>query len=218
MTISRRNAIKVGLGGAAAAYSISQLPMLAFAADPAITDDQRDKFVRFSSKLIHVQPKFLRPPVPQDSIQLCDIYYGVLKAAAKAEAFNKFSTFISENGDPKSLFPAGKPLASEEAWAARMTMMMWLFGGWYGYTERSKMAAILEKSLDPKSADNIDGAMPYFQEDYYKQDYVISSRAYANGWIWRIAQAHPMGVSQFAFGSWADKPPSLSEFGFSSIA
>lgn len=216
MTVESRDAKAVGPAGTAAANSMGQPPILTFAMEPRLTDQERNNFVRFSSQLIHVRREFLLPPVPQDGVQLCDIYYGVLKAAATEDALKQFSELISQPKiKPETLLSNGKPSTSAAAWAARMTMMMWLFGGWYGKTERSKMAEVL--SLPSEPLDAVDQRMPYFKDPRFKKDYVISSRAYANGWIWRVAQAHPMGVSQFAFGSWAKEPPSLTDYGFEPI-
>lgn len=35
---------------------------------------------------------------------------------------------------------------------------------------------------------------------------VISANAYTQGWVWRVAQAHPMGYSTLQFGYWQDPP------------
>ena len=74
---------------------------------------------------------------------------------------------------------------------SRMTMKIWLFGVWYGTSEAE-----------------------YIIDNAYKVDFTISARAYANSLVWKMAQAHPMGFSNFAFGSWGEKPPSLQDFGF----
>lgn len=39
---------------------------------------------------------------------------------------------------------------------------------------------------------------------------VVSANAYVGGFMWQIAQAHPMGYSTDIFGYWADPPPSSS--------
>lgn len=41
----------------------------------------------------------------------------------------------------------------------------------------------------------------------------VSSNAYIRGLVWRAAQAHPMGYSEFSFGYWNEEPPSLADFG-----
>lgn len=172
-----------------------------------------DSFVWFSSQLVHVKKEFIKPAVPQDGIHLCDLYFNVLKEMSDSGEFTKFETWLktklptAETKLPGELLVhEGSPTASFEAWAARMTMMMWLFGMWMGHTENKWLKGKTTKFF---AADASGKAL---------QDYVISSRAYENGWIWKIAQAHPMGISQFAFGSWTEKPPELSEYGFDELA
>ena len=41
---------------------------------------------------------------------------------------------------------------------------------------------------------------------------MISPKAYTQGWVWRVAQAHPMGYSDMQFGYWTREPPPLSDF------
>ncbi|MGC4086763.1 MAG: sugar dehydrogenase complex small subunit [Polyangiaceae bacterium] len=42
---------------------------------------------------------------------------------------------------------------------------------------------------------------------------VVSSQAYVGGLVWKAAQTHPMGYSEFTFGYWSKQPPPLNEFG-----
>lgn len=75
------------------------------------------------------------------------------------------------------------PLNSQTALLARSIIKLWYVGSWY--------------PLGSQSAD--DGK-------------VVSMLAYTGGLVWRTAQAHPMGYSEFKFGYWAQQPPSLAQF------
>jgi hypothetical protein len=227
VSIDRRTALQLGFGGSIAAYALSQMPMLASAA--AIPEvNATPEFIWLSSKLIHVKEEMIAPTVPQDGRRLCDLYYSLLKDAATTTAFQKFEEKLKDVkdkpfdqnllgksgevgivGDSQKPGKPAEPATTEIAWASRMTMMMWLFGAWYGGEEIRRL-----KRKDPQDNQAIGPTESYFSKDIYKKDFVISSRAYANGWIWRMAQAHPMGVSQFAFGSWAEVPPELVDYGF----
>jgi hypothetical protein len=66
---------------------------------------------------------------------------------------------------------------------AEAIILMWYLGSWYP---------------------------PPFQDG---DNQVISSQAYTKSLVWNVAQAHPMGFSQFTFGYWAQQPPSLDQFG-----
>jgi len=52
----------------------------------------------------------------------------------------------------------------------------------------------------------------YPSEDPLKADHVISTQAYKEALVWKVAQAHPMGYSVWTFGYWASDPPPLAEF------
>lgn len=71
-----------------------------------------------------------------------------------------------------------------------MIMKMWMLGVWLGQSEGT---------LIPNPDLRI--------------DFVISSKAYANSFAWKIARAHPMGYSNFPFGSWGKEPPTLQHYG-----
>lgn len=75
------------------------------------------------------------------------------------------------------------PLDSQTALLARSIIKLWYVGSWY--------------RLGSTSAD--DGT-------------VVSMLAYTGGLVWKAAQAHPMGYSEFKFGYWAQPPPPLSQF------
>ena len=45
-----------------------------------------------------------------------------------------------------------------------------------------------------------------------KETFVYSAVAYRRGWIWRIAQAHPMGYSHFDLNSWGEAAPPLTDY------
>jgi hypothetical protein len=62
---------------------------------------------------------------------------------------------------------------------ARSIIMSWYFGVWYEW--------------------RVSGGKPRFT--------VVSADAYTQGWIWRIAEAHPPGYSNLRFGHWAFPPP-----------
>jgi hypothetical protein len=62
---------------------------------------------------------------------------------------------------------------------ARSIVLAWYFGAWYEWP--------VEPSGKPRST-------------------VVSADAYSQGWVWRIAQAHPPGYSNLRFGHWAFEP------------
>jgi hypothetical protein len=78
---------------------------------------------------------------------------------------------------------------------ARSIVLMWYLGSWYS-------PANLKRLVDERSS-----WVPVFVPHT-----VISPKAYTQGWVWRIAQAHPMGYSDMQFGYWAREPAPLEDF------
>jgi hypothetical protein len=74
---------------------------------------------------------------------------------------------------------------------ARSIVLMWYLGAWYEPDDLKKIAA------NPKAE-----AFPT----------IISPKAYTQGWLWRVAQAHPMGYSDMQFGYWTRPPEPPAEF------
>lgn len=103
----------------------------------------------------------------------------------------QYATLVAEQQTPQQIGEAilmqnGQPAPTQTAKAARAIMKLWLLGVWYQpYTQ---------------------GAFPFNEQT------VVSDEAYTQSWAWSIAQAHPMGYSEFFFGYWNSAPPSLEDF------
>jgi hypothetical protein len=75
---------------------------------------------------------------------------------------------------------------------ARSIVLMWYLGAWY---DPDDLMAHEKASGGPIAF------------------VVISPKAYTQGWVLRVAQAHPMGFSELQFGYWS-RPPNPLEFDF----
>ena len=85
-------------------------------------------------------------------------------------------------------------LYDDDSTLSRLGMKLWLFGMWTGANEKDSLVDLT------------------FQGNSVKDTFVFSSLAYRRGWIWRIAQAHPMGYSHFDPNSWGAAAPSLTDY------
>ena len=74
---------------------------------------------------------------------------------------------------------------------ARSIVLMWYLGAWY----------------DPDHLQKLE--LPNPPPIKFK---VISPKAYTQGWVWRVAQAHPMGFSEMQFGYWSRPPSPRGDF------
>ena len=75
---------------------------------------------------------------------------------------------------------------------ARSIVLMWYLGSWYEPSE-------LKRLTTPN-------AVPFIGHE------VVSPTAYTHGWVWRVAQAHPMGYSDMQFGYWTHPPQPIADF------
>lgn len=184
-----------------------KLPMWSLAEAKPLNKAPAD-YLGASSALLGIPVSELDPVLKQDDISLADVYYGLANTAGPMALANMLSyyRFLADRGDtPQQIGQALLSQGGDGTTArddpigcfARLTMLQWLFGVWYGGTEVARI---------PNSTGSITDAA-------YRTDFIVSGRAYKSGWIWRIAQSHPMGFSQFNFGSWASEPPSLADYG-----
>ncbi len=163
-------------------------------------------FVNASSVLLGIDPQLLNPGSSQDDLPLSDVFFDLIRYAGGdagvAHFIVAYDELVRAGWSPSQIAQRllsvdARPRVDAAGTFARLTILMWLYGTWYGGTEIRNVPA--------SSASIVDSD--------YRKDFVVSGRAYKNGWVWRIAQTHPMGFSQFSFGSWADLPPSLADYG-----
>jgi hypothetical protein len=77
--------------------------------------------------------------------------------------------------------------SDETKYLGRSIVLMWYLGSWY------KPADLQNAEKNPKLSAPIPSK-------------VISAKAYTQGLVWQIAQAHPMGYSNLQFGYWSREP------------
>jgi hypothetical protein len=81
--------------------------------------------------------------------------------------------------------------AADMQFLARSIILLWYLGAWY----------------DPGFLRDLAN-----KQNTTKQHVVVSPKAYTQGWLWKIARAHPMGYSEMQFGYWHSAPPELVDF------
>jgi hypothetical protein len=179
------------LAGAAAVTAVATLgigdaSLPARAAPLDAAKDMRD-FVELSAKLTGIAAPRLAPGV--DPINIKRIYFGLL-AQQRPAAFEKLLQMFRDHRTAPNLLNIviENP---ELKYLARSIVLMWYLGAWY---DPDHLRALAERPNPPEEASSFR---------------VISSTAYTQGWVWRIARAHPMGYSDLQFGYWQRKPPEL---------
>jgi hypothetical protein len=207
--LHHRRSILKSAGALSGVLLAPALPLWALADEVTVTAPQSeiDTYTQMSAALLGIEANVLVPELIQDNLPLSELYFSVATATPLGrEMVDRLLVYyrmlVDQGASPAQVARillsggTGRPSLTMESTYARLTMMMWLYGIWYGGTEVTTL---------PTSEPYIDPA--------YRTDFIVSARAYKNAWIWRIAQSHPMGFSNFAFGSWAEKPPTLGDYG-----
>jgi len=189
MALTRRT-ILTGAAATAAAAVGSVSAQAAPLAPNQQTDKQLDLFLELSAVLTGVAKEKLAPGV--DPIKIKLEYFAQAK---KEHAFAQLLDLFSRNRNASNV---GDIICNKSEpnvrFLARSVMLMWYLGAWY----------------DPKDLRRLaDSQRP---EDEKVLPVIISPKAYTQGWVWRVAQSHPMGASEWTFGHWANKPPTLDSF------
>ena len=195
MALTRRSVIQSAAGSLLLAGG---LPMWARAGQPPGEPSPPD-YLRLSGALLGVGAARLEPEARAGEASLAATFHGLCREAAPTAtaallaAWREAAPLGGGTAAGRLLAEGGRPREDGVGAVARLTMLMWLYGTWYGGTETARM---------PDSAAVIGPD--------HRTDFVVSVRAYRNGWIWRLAQARPMGVAG-APGAWAEAPPDLEE-------
>jgi hypothetical protein len=146
-------------------------------------------FVALSSLLTGIAASKLSPLLDPTNIKTT--YYDYANTQDPAAMTELLQIFTDNKGKSNDEIAAAI-FGSSVAWFARSVMLEWYLGSWY-----------TPDDLQAYAADPSIGA---------PGGTVISSAAYTSGWAWNVAQAHPMGYSNFRFGYWSADPPSLQDF------
>lgn len=161
------------------------------------SDTSLQLFVDMSVALTGFDKDILQPPL--DPVGLAKIYFDTATAETAGSVYklsDLLGTYAPIRTQPAqkvadALLQVGLP-ATAQAYLAQTIIRLWYLGSWYPPGPPTQPPA------DPKM--------------------VVTSSGYVGGLVWKIAQAHPMGYSEFTFGYWSSPPPPLKEFGASGDA
>ena len=191
----------MGAGAAGSLLLAGRIPVWTKSGQPGVPSAPRD-YLRLSSALLGVEAAALEPAPRPDVTPLADTFHALCDEAAP-DALAALLAEFGEAAASGAVAPAaaqrlleteGSPRPDAVGAVARLTMLMWLYGVWYGGMETARM---------PGSAAYLAPA--------HRIDMVVSVHAYRNAWIWRFAQTSPAGVAG-APANWSEPPPDLVDF------
>lgn len=152
-----------------------------------------EQFVALSALLTGIDAAVLAPALDPNDIK--QTFFDTAQAADPANFAALLQLFANNQQHSPAEIAAAilNPATPGVCFLARAIMLAWYLGSWYE-------PAILQKLAGSNPPP---GSMP---------GRVISSGAYTQGRAWDVAQAHPMGYSNFTFGYWNTQPPTLADF------
>jgi hypothetical protein len=149
-----------------------------------------DNFVKLSAALTGVDPAMLGPAI--DTMNVKQEFFD--KAQAQAAAAFAQALTIAGNTPANTLGGVLLDQSGDDVrFLCRSIMLLWFLGQWFAPEDLKRYAV-----ANPPAA-----PIPTT---------VVSSTAYTQAWIWKVAQSHPMGYSDWRFGYWSSPPPPLNDF------
>jgi hypothetical protein len=213
--VSRRTML-AGAVATAAAVGVSDVPAYARGANPETREDMMAFLVLSSalsgSHVSNLAPEFSQadPADPKktvpilkadpgtDPINVKNDYFKWINAS-NAPTFEKLLQIARDHSSSAPEIISQVNASDDTKYLARSIVLLWYLGSWYKPED-------LKSSLDPKAP-----RAPIPSQ-------VVSAKAYTQGLVWQIAQAHPMGYSNLQFGYWSREPvdpnDKNSPFGF----
>jgi hypothetical protein len=166
-----------------------------------------DLFVQLSAKLTGIDALKLAPRV--DPIGVKSEYFEAAKTAGGAEFDSMLQSFKNSPTD-ETVANFLKP-NSETLYLARSIILAWYLGAWYEpKTLEAEARQTSAAEANKPSAEQAN--KPSTRRYNLVKCQVLSPATYSQGWVWRVAQAHPMGYSNLQFGYWSQQPPTLDVF------
>jgi hypothetical protein len=200
-----RRRVLAGAAAATAAISVGAVD------SPASAQTRQDMvaFVLLSAALTGIAeeklaPNFRRLPSPtnidleqsdpgSDPVNVKQEYFDWVNRRSQP-TFRRLLQFAkdSRNASDRAQAIIDKVQARPDTkYLARSIVLMWYLGAWY----------------DPDHLQKLE--LPNPPPIKFK---VISPKAYTQGWVWRVAQTHPMGFSEMQFGYWSRPPSPRGDF------
>lgn len=186
-----RRTVLAGAAAATAAVTIGVEPALAqkaFSADMVA-------FLNLSSALTGIAPDKLGPVT--DSLELKQEYFQWIRNQTPQAA--PFAALLQiadpSNGASHQAIIEKSQANNDTKFLARSIVLLWYLGSWY---EPAALKSLVDAELEKKKL--------------FITHTVVSPKAYTQGWLWRVIQAHPMGYSDMQFGYWARRPEPLEDF------
>ncbi len=214
MTEMSRRTLLASVAATAATAAIGSITIpLPASAEPTPGQDL-DLFVQLSAKLTGIDARKLAPSI--DPIGVKSEYFAAAKKAGGATFDSMLRDFKASPTD-ETIANFLKP-DSDTLYLARSIILAWYLGAWYepktlkAEVLRAPNAEANKPSAAEASKPSAEASKPSARRYNLVRCHIISPATYSQGWVWRVAQAHPMGYGNLEFGYWSKEPPPLDAF------
>jgi hypothetical protein len=182
---------------AAAAVGASDAPAYADIADPNSPRDMMAFLVLSVAltgiKLSRLAPEFDQQQKPDildgdpgvDPFNIKNDYFNWINAN-EAPTFERLLQIAKDHRQSTADIITAVNASEDAKFLARSIVLLWYLSSWYKPADLKSNSAPGARELIPSQ--------------------VVSAKAYSQGLVWQIAQAHPMGYSNLQFGYWSREP------------
>lgn len=133
-----------------------------------------------------------------DPLNIKDDYFKFIVAADKTSSFGNLLQIARDHrSSAADIIAAVNKSDDNSKFLARSIVLLWYLGSWYE-------PADLKSNATPAGKP---GNRAFIGSQ------VVSAKAYTQGLVWQIAQAHPMGYSNLQFGYWSRDPNDPNDSG-----
>jgi len=191
--VSRRTMI----AGTVATTAVAAVLPIAGSAQAAKADPDMVAFLLLSAALTGVHVATLAPEFGRDAndilnsdpgvdpINVKNQYFARAKAS-DAATFGKLLQVAKDHPLSATDILTAVNAGDDTKFLARSIVLLWYLGSWY--------------NPDDLKTNSTPGTRNFIPSQ------VVSAKAYTQGLVWQIAQAHPMGYSNLQFGYWSREP------------
>jgi hypothetical protein len=131
-------------------------------------------------------PTILEADPGVDPFNIKNDYFKVINLKDPA-GFGKLLKIARDNSGSATAIITAANNDDDTKYLARSIVLLWYLGSWYEPADLKKFSAPGAPSIPVPSK-------------------VVCAKAYTQGRVWQIAQAHPMGYSNLQFGYWSREP------------
>lgn len=175
-----------------------------------MSDSRLPTFVGLSSVLTGIPAGVLAPKI--DPLKLKTVYFDKMVAEVGDQQVNALLEAYTQVAEQEGLDDPSTPDPTSQQAQRVGTKLMNPGDVGDAFEYQANLCASIIKMWYLGSWYPVSYSPPEPTDAHYFSGSVVTAEAYKRSRVWKIAQTHPMGFSQWEFGYWTEVPASLDEF------